>query len=225
AGPPVPTVPAAPPVSLPGDLVTADAMSRADAEALIEYGRGLGADAAATGLIALGEIGVGNTTVASCLAVALLDLGVADAVGLGAGADSAILDRKRAVVSAALQRCGRIGSADPVGVMAALGGPEFAVLTGVVLGAVSAGTAIVLDGLATGLAALVAVRMEPAVAAHLVAGQRSRERAHAAVLTELGLEPLLDLRIRAGEGVGACLGAVLLRSALDIRRTTARVTY
>ena len=103
-----------------------------------------------------------------------------------------------------------------------LGGGELAVLTGVVLGAVEAGAPVVLDGLATSVCALAAVRMEPAVAAHLVAGQRSRERAHALVLTELGLEPLLDLRLRAGEGVGAALAAGLLQTALRLRREVAR---
>ena len=93
------------------------------------------------------------------------------------------------------------------------------------LGAAGAGAAVVLDGLATSLAGLVAVRLEPAVAAHLIAGQRSRERAHHDVLTELGLEPLLDLRIRSGEGVGACLGAQALLAALEVRRTAARVAY
>jgi nicotinate-nucleotide--dimethylbenzimidazole phosphoribosyltransferase len=207
-----------------GDLVSADAMSPEHTTRLIEFGRNLGRDVAGHGLVALGEIGIGNTTVGACLAVALIGIDVTDAVGLGSGVDSAILDRKRAVVSAAVARChGR--HRDPLATMAMLGGPEFAVLTGVTLGAAGAGAAVVLDGLATSLAALVAVRMEPAVAAHLVAGQRSRERAHTAVLTELGLEPLLDLRIRAGEGVGACLGAGLLLAALDLRRSTARVAY
>jgi nicotinate-nucleotide--dimethylbenzimidazole phosphoribosyltransferase len=82
----------------------------------------------------------------------------------------------------------------------------------------------VLDGLVTSVAALLAVRAEPAVQAALVAGQRSRERAHQAVLTELGLEPLLDLRLRSGEGVGACLAAQLLLTALRARQLTARVT-
>jgi nicotinate-nucleotide--dimethylbenzimidazole phosphoribosyltransferase len=208
-----------------GDLVHADAMSLDLTLSLIDEGRAIGRDVAGQGLVVLGEIGIGNTTVASCLAVALIGLGIDDAVGLGAGADSAILARKRDVVTAAVDRWRGSGTGGPAEILAALGGPEFAILTGVTLGAATAGTAIVLDGLATGLAALVAVRMEPAVAAHLVAGQRSRERAHAAVLTELGLEPLLDLRIRAGEGVGGCLAAGLLLDALEIRRTTARVAY
>jgi nicotinate-nucleotide--dimethylbenzimidazole phosphoribosyltransferase len=97
-------------------------------------------------------------------------------------------------------------------------------LTGVVLGAADAGAPVVLDGLATSIAALLAVRMAPAVQAHLIAGQRSRELAHSAVLTELGLEPLLELRLRAGEGVGACLAAQLLLNGLRIRRTAGRVT-
>jgi nicotinate-nucleotide--dimethylbenzimidazole phosphoribosyltransferase len=84
--------------------------------------------------------------------------------------------------------------------LGALGGPELVLLTGVVLGAVEGGRVVVLDGLATGISALLAVRLEPAVAAYLVAGQRSREQSHAAVLAELGLEPLLDLRLRAGRG-------------------------
>ncbi|WP_460369736.1 nicotinate-nucleotide--dimethylbenzimidazole phosphoribosyltransferase, partial [Actinocorallia lasiicapitis] len=95
-------------------------------------------------------------------------------------------------------------------------------LAGVVLDAAQSGGVVVLDGLATSLAALAAVRMSPGVAAHLVAGQRSRERAHALVLRELGLEPLLDLRLRAGEGVGACLAAGLVLGGLRIRAETAR---
>ena len=90
------------------------------------------------------------------------------------------------------------------------------------LGAAAVGAPVVLDGLATSVAALVAVRTQPAVASHLVAGQRSREPGHAPVLVELGLEPLLDLRLRAGEGAGACLASSLLLQALRIRRDTAR---
>jgi nicotinate-nucleotide--dimethylbenzimidazole phosphoribosyltransferase len=80
---------------------------------------------------------------------------------------------------------------------------------------------VVLDGLATSVAALLAVRIAPAAAAHLVAGQRSRELAHAAVLRALGLEPLLDLRIRSGEGVGAVLATRLLVTAHALRTGTA----
>ena len=209
-----------------GDLVAADALSAADVDRLLEAGRELGRRAAATGrLVALGEVGIGNTTVAAALTAVLLDLEASAVVGLGAGADTAMLDRKRAVVTAALARAGcehgpRL--AEPLTALRAVGGPELAVLAGVTLGAAGAGAAVVLDGLATSVAAVVAVRLEPAAAAALVGGHRSRETAHAAVLGALGLEPLLDLRIRAGEGVGACLAAGLLADAIAVRRHTAR---
>lgn len=208
-----------------GDLVGADGLSAHDARALVATGQRLGADAAAGRVFVLGEVGVGNTTVAAALSAALLGLDADAVVGLGAGADAAMLDRKAAVVATALQRARRLYGdelGDPRRILRALGGPEFAVLAGVALGAAVSGAVVVLDGLASSVAALLAVRMEPAVSAHLVAGQRSREVAHGLVLQDLGLEPLLDLRIRAGEGAGACLAVGLLRSALDVRRRTAR---
>jgi nicotinate-nucleotide--dimethylbenzimidazole phosphoribosyltransferase len=107
-------------------------------------------------------------------------------------------------------------------VLGALGGPEVAFLAGVALGATEAGAPVVLDGLATSVSALVATRIDPSVGSHLLAGQRSREVGHEAVLTELGLEPLLALRLRAGEGVGACFAARLVLQALHVRRHAAR---
>jgi nicotinate-nucleotide--dimethylbenzimidazole phosphoribosyltransferase len=211
----------------PGDLLSADAMTADAVAALVEDGRALGRELAGHGLVCLGEVGIGNTTVAAALGCGLLGLEPEDAVGLGSGADAAMLDRKRAVVAEALARARQEhgpGLADPLTALAALGGPELAMLAGVTLGAAAAGVPVVLDGLATSLAALVAVRLEPAVQAALVAGHRSRERAHAAVLTELGLEPLLDLRLRAGEGVGACFAAHLLLAALGLRRTAGRTS-
>ncbi|MGY2004135.1 5,6-dimethylbenzimidazole synthase [Blastococcus sp. SYSU DS1024] len=209
-----------------GDLLTADALTPAVAAALVEEGRALGHELAADGLVCLGEVGIGNTTVAAALACGLLGLDPDDAVGLGAGADAAMLDRKRAVVRGALDRARtEHGSAldEPLTALAALGGPELAVLTGITLGAAAAGVPVVLDGLVTSVAATVAARLEPAAQPALVAGQRSRERGHAGVLTELGLEPLLDLRLRAGEGIGAVLAAQLLLTALRARHTAGRV--
>jgi nicotinate-nucleotide--dimethylbenzimidazole phosphoribosyltransferase len=205
-----------------GDLLHSDALSAAEVAELVERGRQLGAEEGRAGLVALGEVGIGNTTVAAALAAALLCLPAADVVGLGSGADSAMLDRKRRVVAGALARVGPVE--DPMRALAALGGPEVAFLTGVVLGAASVGAVLVLDGLLTSVAALAAVMVEPAVAAHLVAGQRSREQAHPAVLARLGLEPLLDLRLRAGEGAGACFAAGMLLAALRVRRETGRTS-
>ncbi|WP_374970872.1 5,6-dimethylbenzimidazole synthase [Terrabacter sp. BE26] len=212
-----------------GDLVTTDALDEPTYAALLGLGRERGRELAATGPVALGEVGVGNTTVAAAVAAAMLALPAKDVVGRGSSADAAMVERKRDVVSRALARVrgslrGGIAPA-PVGAAEAvrrLGGGELAVLTGVVLGVVEASGVVVLDGLATSVCALAAARLEPAVAAHLVAGQRSREKCHAAVLQELGLEPLLDLRIRAGEGVGAALATGLVKDALALRNGVAR---
>ena len=208
-----------------GDLVLTDGLTSGDVHALVEAGRRIGASAAASGVVVLGEVGVGNTTVASALAAALLGLDATATVGLGAGADSDMVARKTAVCAGCAwpgpdlatgrrswsrsSRCGRSGAV------------KMAVLTGVAVGAAAAGAVVVLDGLATSVAALAATRLEPAVAAHLLAGHRSREAGHQAVLVELGQEPLLDLRIRAGEGVGGCLAVALLRTALASRDGTA----
>jgi nicotinate-nucleotide--dimethylbenzimidazole phosphoribosyltransferase len=206
-----------------GDLVRADALDNDTFEALVALGREHGERLARSGPVALGEIGVGNTTVAAALAAALLQLPASEVVGRGSSADTAMVDRKRDVVERALARVvPPNGTLDASEVLRRLGGGEVAVLHGVVLGVCASGGVVVLDGLATSVAALVAARVEPAVAAHLVAGQRSREKAHAAVLRELGLEPLLDLRIRAGEGVGAALATGLLHTGLDLRRGVAR---
>ncbi|WP_462417630.1 5,6-dimethylbenzimidazole synthase [Kytococcus sp. Marseille-QA3725] len=212
-----------------GDLVTDDALTAADLDELLAAGRRVGATAGERGLVALGEVGVGNTTVAAALAGVLLALPADEAtelVGLGAGSDDAMVARKREVVASAVARAGELPG-DATGArraLAAVGGPEIALLTGVTLGAVEAGAPVVLDGLATSVAALAAARLEPAVQGSLVAGQRSREAAHPSVLRELGLEPLLGLRLRAGEGVGAVLAAGMVLSTLQARRTSVRTS-
>jgi nicotinate-nucleotide--dimethylbenzimidazole phosphoribosyltransferase len=188
----------------------------------------VGLEEGAAALVALGEIGVGNTTVAAALACGLLGAEPAEVTGLGSGSDSAMVDRKQSVVTAALTRARgahRGFAKEPMLVLAELGGPEFAVLAGVTLGAAEAGAVVVLDGFAVSLAALAAVQMEPAVQASLIAGQRSREAGHGLVLTHLGCEPLLDLRMRAGEGVGAVLATGLLLDALRLRAETAQVDH
>ncbi len=207
-----------------GDLINTDALSLARVRDLIEQGETVGRRCGAMGLVALGEIGMGNTTVAAALTAMMLHLSPAEVVGLGAGSDTAMMATKIAVVERALHRVRSVGTPHgPLETLVNMGGPEFAFLTGVVLGATAAGQVVVLDGLATSICALLAAEIEPSVTAHLIAGQRSRERGHAAVLTKLGLEPLLDIRIRAGEGAGACLASGLLLSGLRIRREVARV--
>jgi nicotinate-nucleotide--dimethylbenzimidazole phosphoribosyltransferase len=209
-----------------GDLTETPAMTSDDVAAAVEFGRQLGLQTAAQGLVALGEIGIGNTTVAATLTAVLLNVPPEAVVGLGAGSDAAIIDRKRHVVTAAVARAHAAGTgpADPLAVLAAVGGPEFAVLAGVTLGAAAAQAPLIVDGLAVSVAALIATLLEPAAQHCLIAAHRSRETAHPLVLQALGCEPLLDLRIRAGEGGGAALACGLLLHAPAIRRDTARTT-
>jgi nicotinate-nucleotide--dimethylbenzimidazole phosphoribosyltransferase len=195
---------------------------------LLAAGERLGRDLAARGPVALGEAGIGNTTVASALAAALLDIPADRVVGRGAGSDTATVARKQTVVEQALARMGdRNAPPGPLTIthvtdlLAGIGGPEQTLLTGVCLGVASAGGVVVLDGLLTSVSALVAVRHRPQVQAHLVAGQVSAEPAHRHVLNALGLEPLLDLRLRAGEGVGAVLALSLIAQTRHARQMTA----
>lgn len=211
-----------------GNLADADAMSVADAVRLVEGGERLGRQLSASGPVAVGEVGIGNTTVAAALACALLDRPAAAVVGRGAASDTGIVRRKEAVIERAVIRAGwrpapgPLSRQDLVAVLATLGGPEQALLTGVCLGVADAGGLVVLDGMLTGTAALLATRHRSAVQAHLVAGQLSAEPGHRPVLDALGLEPLLDLRLRAGEGIGAVLATSLLRQCVRIQGRTAR---
>ena len=118
-----------------------------------------------------------------------------------------------AVVERALEVNAR---ADPLGTLAALGGYEIALLAGVILGCFTERVPVVLDGFITAAAALVAARLEPDSVDAMIAAHRSPEPGHALVLTELGLEPLLDLGLRLGEGSGAAVALPIVRSALAL---------
>lgn len=146
-------------------------------------------------------------------------------VGLGGGADTAMVESKRGMVQAAVDGPHLTHGCSwdqPLRSLQAIFGPEFCILAGAVLGAAGRSRVVILGGLATSVAALIAVRLEPAASAYLVAGQHSRERLHAAVLQEFGLEPLLELGLRAGEGVGAALASSPLLAGVRMRRGMAR---
>jgi nicotinate-nucleotide--dimethylbenzimidazole phosphoribosyltransferase len=185
--------------------------------------RGLAAGAAVAeelaeqgfGILALGEMGIGNTTAASALCAALLPADAKAVCGRGTGIDEHTLARKVAVVRRALA-ANRPEPDDPTGTLAALGGFELAFLAGVCLGAAATATVILLDGFVTASAALVAARIEPGVTDYFVASHLSPEPGHALVLADLGLRPLLDLGLRLGEGSGAALALPLLQSALAL---------
>jgi nicotinate-nucleotide--dimethylbenzimidazole phosphoribosyltransferase len=200
-----------------GNIALGPAMSRDDAVRRIDEGRALAEELAAEGfaVVALGEMGIANTTSAAALAAALLAAAPASVCGRGTGLDDAGVERKVAVVERAL-RANAVESADPVGMLAALGGYEIAVLCGLVLGAAAQRMVVVLDGFITTAAAAVAVGIEPSASTALVAGHLSPEPGHKLLLDALRLSPLLDLGLRLGEGSGAALALPLINAALAV---------
>ena len=174
-------------------------------------------------LVGIGEMGIGNTTAASAITSVMTGLPPERVTGRGTGIDDAAHARKIDVVARALARNGPDPD-DPVGVLAAVGGPEIGVLVGVMLGAAGTRIPIVLDGFITGAAALLASGLAPGVAARAIAGHRSVEPGHAVVLERLGLRQLLELDLRLGEGTGAALAMSLVDAAVAIRDGMATFT-
>jgi nicotinate-nucleotide--dimethylbenzimidazole phosphoribosyltransferase len=169
------------------------------------------------GIVGLGEMGIGNTTAASALTSAILAADPERVCGRGTGLDDGGLDRKLEAVRRGLAANGLPrDDADPIDVLAAVGGLEIAFLVGMSLGASARGLAIVLDGFITSAAAMVAARLRPTTAGSMIAATRSTEPGHALVLEALGLEPLLDLRLHLGEGTGAALALPLVHAAIAI---------
>lgn len=166
-------------------------------------------------LVALGDMGIGNTTSASALCAALLPTDATAVCGRGTGIDDEGLERKIDAVRRALT-VNEPDPGDPVSVLAAVGGFEIAVLTGVCLGAASRSLVVLLDGFVTGAAALVAARLCPVVVESMVASHRSPEPGHALTLAALGLRPLVDLGLRLGEGSGAALVLPLVNASLAL---------
>ncbi|MCH7344508.1 nicotinate-nucleotide--dimethylbenzimidazole phosphoribosyltransferase [Pelomonas sp. CA6] len=159
----------------------------------------------------LGEMGIGNTSIASLLLAQLCGLPLADCVGRGTGMDDAGMTRKLSVLEATLQR--HAAATEPMAALAALGGFEVAMMVGAVLQAALERRVIVVDGFITGAAVLVAARLQPLVLQRCVFSHRSEEKGHRLMLQALQAQPLLDLGLRLGEGSGAALAWPLLESA------------
>jgi nicotinate-nucleotide--dimethylbenzimidazole phosphoribosyltransferase len=174
-------------------------------------------------LLIAGDMGIGNSTVAAALVSALTDAEPVTAVGRGTGIDDTGWTRKVAVVRDALRRS-RAATLEPLDLLAEIGGADVATMTGYLVGAARRRTPVLLDGVVSGAAALVAARIAPGVLRYFAAGHRSTEPAHRLALEHLGLEPLLDLGLRLGEGTGALLALPLLDSAVAILREMATFT-
>lgn len=200
------------------DASVGPAMSAAQCAQAIEAGREVVRGLPGNALL-LGEMGIGNTSVASLLLARLCDVSLDDCTGAGTGLDMAGVARKRAVLKQALAV--NAGAVEPLDALAALGGFEVAALTGAVLQAALERRVIVVDGFITSAAVLVAARLQPQVLQRCVFSHGSAEPGHALMLAQLGAQPLLNLGLRLGEGSGAALAWPLLQSACAILREMA----
>jgi nicotinate-nucleotide--dimethylbenzimidazole phosphoribosyltransferase len=196
------------------NIAAGPAMTPEQAMGAIEAGATLAEEALDAGadLLATGEMGIGNTTVASAIAAAITGASVERVTGRGTGVDDATLARKVAVVRQALE-INRPDARDGLDVLAKVGGFEIGGLVGVMLAGAARRVPVVLDGFIAGAGALIAVALAPATRHVLFASHRSAEPGHAFVLRHLGLEPYLDLSLRLGEGTGAALFIHLARAA------------
>ena len=202
----------------------ADALSLAEVEAAVRVGEALAAEEVAAGadLLVLGDMGIGNTTPAAALIAATFGVGADQVTGRGTGVDDNAFAAKVELIGEALRRAGdRVR--DPVQRMAALGSADLAVGVGFLIGAARAGVPILLDGVATLAEVCVAEDLQPGVLAWCAAGHRSTEPSQRLALDKLGLEPILDLGLRLGEGSGALAALPVLQSAVLLVRDMARL--
>ena len=195
------------------DLLAGPALSEAELDAALRAGADLAAELADDGVdcLVLGEIGMGNTATAAAVACALTGAPPAATVGRGTGLDAAGVERKRELVAAAIEQHG--APLEARAALCAVGGLELAALAGAAGEASRRRLPVILDGYTVAVAALAAVRIDPGVGEALIAGHRSAEPGHGLVLRELGLEPMLDLRLRLGEASGALLALPILAAA------------
>ncbi|MER7633693.1 MULTISPECIES: nicotinate-nucleotide--dimethylbenzimidazole phosphoribosyltransferase [Streptomyces rochei group] len=195
------------------DMTAGPAMTREEAKQAIEVGIETARDLVAAGNKALltGEMGIANTTASAALISVFTGADPAEVTGRGTGINDETLARKTEVVRRAIE-VHQPDPADPIGVLAAVGGFEHAAMVGLLLGGASLRTPVILDGVSAGAAALVARAIAPEVLAACIAGHRSAEPGHVAALNKLGLRPLVDLDLRLGEGTGALLALPMVQS-------------
>ncbi|MEO3771764.1 nicotinate-nucleotide--dimethylbenzimidazole phosphoribosyltransferase [Micromonospora sp. B9E7] len=199
------------------DLAVTAALTRDEALAAVQTGIRIADELIDAGarILLTGDMGIGNTTPAAALIAAFTGVDALDATGRGTGVDDPTYAHKVAVVRAALARHAP-DPTDPLGVLAAVGGLEHAALAGLILGAAARRTPVVLDGVIAVSAALAAAAFAPDAVGAMVAGHRSAEPGATAALRHLGLDPLVDLGLRLGEGTGALLALPVVTGAVRV---------
>jgi len=196
------------------NLVRGPAMSRDQAAKSVMYGYEISAERIRAGvrLLGTGDMGIGNTTPSSAVGSVLTGQSVERMAGRGTGIDDERLKKKREAISSGLER-NDPDPGDGLDVLAKVGGFEIGGIAGCILAAAGHGIPVVLDGLISTAGALIADRLAPACRGYMFAGHVSEEPGHGYMLDHLGLEPLLDLGLRLGEGTGAALAMSLLDAA------------
>lgn len=204
------------------NLAAGPAMGRDEAISVVEEGIDLVEGELGRGLdlIGTGEMGIANTTASSAIVAALTGAPVEAVTGRGTGVDEAGYRHKVGVIRRALEK-NRPDPSDPLDVLAKVGGLEIGGLVGVILAGAANRIPVVVDGFIAGTSALLAVRIKPEVREFLIAAHCSAEPGHRLVLRELGLEPLLDLGMRLGEGTGAALAMGVIEGAMKLYREMA----
>jgi len=201
-----------------GDITVVPAMDERTCAATIAYG--MEAIAGDVDLLCIGEMGIGNTTVAAAIYAALYGGTGADWVGRGTGVDDAGLERKADAVDRALDRhAGRLNT--PFEILANLGGREIAAMVGAIIATRHQKVPVIVDGFVATAAAAIAHAVNPASIDHCLFGHVSAEGGHALALERMSAKPLLDLGMRLGEGSGAALAAVLCKTALHLHKNMA----
>ena len=203
------------------DLSSGPAMTRIEALLALDVGAEMAGAAIAggAGCLITGDMGIGNTTPSAALIAAITGLPPAEVTGRGAGADDEVLARKIAVIETALERVQ--STAGALTLLQEVGGLEIAALAGYIVGGAAGGVPVIIDGVIAAAAALVAVSLCPDSCQYLFAGHRSVEPGASAALEHLGLDPLLDLDLRLGEGTGATLSLAVLQASAKLLREMA----
>ncbi|MDT9725635.1 nicotinate-nucleotide--dimethylbenzimidazole phosphoribosyltransferase [Xylanibacillus composti] len=198
-----------------GNFAREDAMSRQEAVEAIAAGIESAARLIEEGAecIIPGEMGIGNTTSSTAIAAVITGRSTEELTGAGTGLNPDARKRKAALIQRALE-ARKPDPADALDIISKIGGLEIAAMTGAILAAAARRKPVLLDGFICGVAAVLAVKLASGVRGYLIAGHRSQEPGHEAVLEWLGLEPLLDLQLRLGEGSGAAVAYPLLESAV-----------
>jgi nicotinate-nucleotide--dimethylbenzimidazole phosphoribosyltransferase len=209
-----------------GNLSVEPAMTAAEVEQALDVGASLAAELVSEGadLLVTGDMGIGNTTPSAALIAAITGYPVRDVTGRGTGISDEALELKVSAIARGLARAAAVFGTDVAGLTSAparqllqeVGGLEIAAIAGFVVGGAAAKVPVVLDGVIALAGAVVAVSIAPDALGYLIAGHRSTEPAASLALQHLGLEPLLDLGLRLGEGTGACLAVPAVRAAARV---------